>query len=282
MGKGVGMGTESDSGMDADSGGAARADASVDSPRYAAPCTVSAASVVCEHQIAQLPDGSGMRNVYWAAPIGPEPRAGFPLAIIFQGSLFGPSYTWQELTPDVPFGGFYQGLLHVSLLEAGFVVVAPEAEGGLAWQTNAGGDYESSSDHLLMQELFRRFAETEDFGHVDGARIYATGISSGGYMTSRMAVSYPGRTSALAIQSGSYATCLGPLCSVPATLPSDHPPTLFLHGDADTTVPIATAIAYHDVLEAQGVETELIVGMGIGHAWLQSAPQDITAWFLSH
>ena len=251
-------------------------------PGHAAPCQVTDRSVYCEHAIVQLPAGGGLRNVYWAAPLGVPPAAGWPLALIFQGSLFGPSFTWQELDPSMPFGGFYQGLLHAALLEAGFVVVEPEAEGGIAWQTNAGGDYEAGSDHALMQELFRRFAQTDDFGPIDVTRLYASGISSGGYMTSRMAVSHPGELRALAIQSGSYATCLGPLCSVPATLPSDHPPTLFLHGDIDATVPIETAIAYHEALAAQGVETEMVVGVGIGHAWLASAPQEITAWFLGH
>jgi predicted esterase len=97
-----------------------------------------------------------------------------------------------------------------------------------------------------------------------------------------MVVSYPGTFRALAIQSGSYATCLGPFCEIPSELPSDHPPTLFLHGDADGTVPVDTAIAYRDALEAQGIETESIIDMGIGHAWLERAPEAITQWFLAH
>jgi len=251
-------------------------------PSYEAPCEASAERVVCEYTLTELTTTAGTRNIYWTKPLGDPPEAGFPVAIIFQGSFFGPSFTWQELTPDLPFGGFYQGLLHVALLEAGFVVIEPEAEGGIAWQTNAGGDYLASSDHALMLELLERLAETEDFGSVDDARLYASGISSGGYMTSRMAVSYPGRFRALAIQSGSYATCLGPLCEVPSELPDDHPPTLFLHGDADGTVPVDTAIAYRDALEAQGVETELMIDMGIGHAWLERAPEAVTRWFLMH
>jgi dienelactone hydrolase len=251
-------------------------------PSYEAPCTASAASVVCEHTVTELATSAGARNIYWTKPVGEPPARGFPAAIIFQGSFFGPSFTWQELTPDLPFGGYYQGMLHVALLEAGFVVIEPEAEGGIAWQTNAGGDYLASSDHALMLELLERFATSDDFGPIDGARLYATGISSGGYMTSRMAVSYPGKFRALAIQSGSYATCLGPFCEVPSELPSDHPPTLFLHGDADATVPVDTAIAYRDALEAQGRQTELLIDMGIGHAWLERAPEAITAWFLAH
>lgn len=280
----------SDGGGDAtppdDTSDAATPDADVDDAsapgRYEAPCTASDASVECEYTLTELTTTAGTRNIYWTKPIGAPPAEGFPVALVFQGSFFGPSFTWQELTPELPFGGFYQGLLHVALLEAGFVVIEPEAEGGIAWQTNAGGDYLAGSDHALILELLDRLATSDDFGPIDVSRLYATGISSGGYMTSRMAVSYPGKFRALAIQSGSYATCLGPLCEIPSELPADHPPTLFLHGDADGTVPVGTAIAYRDALEAQGIETDMIIDMGIGHSWLERAPEAVTQWFLKH
>jgi len=65
------------------------------------------------------------------------------------------------------------------------------------------------------------------FGHLNNKNKFATGISSGGCMTSRMAVSYEGEFRALAIAAGSYATCGGILCVIPIFLPRDHPPTLF-------------------------------------------------------
>jgi predicted esterase len=107
-------------------------------------------------------------------------------------------------------------------------------------------------------------------------------ISSGGYMTSRMAVSYPGKFRALAIESGSYATCSNVLCMVPNPLPADHPPTLFLHGALDVAVPLVTARAYHDQLARQGIETEIIVDDTVGHSWLAVAPEAITCWFKTH
>lgn len=55
----------------------------------------------------------------------------------------------------------------------------------------------------------------------------------------------------LAIHSASYASCLGAVCNVPATLPSNHPPTKFYHGTADPVVPISTMYAYFDRLIAQ-------------------------------
>jgi len=112
------------------------------------------------------------------------------------------------------------------------------------------------------------------FGYLDYKRKFATGISSGGYMTSRMAVSYAGsfifsflffkkkknshfnslllnillgEFLSLAVAAGSYATCAGPLCVVP-NLPLNHPPTLFLHGGLDPIVPQFTMETYADKL----------------------------------
>lgn len=101
-------------------------------------------------------------------------------------------------------------------------------------------------------------------------------------MTSRMAVSYPGRFVALAIMAGSYATCLGPQCNPPDSLPDDHPPTLMLHGGADTTVPIGSARKYETLLLSEGVETRFVENASAGHEWLPSAPGEITAWFEDH
>jgi predicted esterase len=107
------------------------------------------------------------------------------------------------------------------------------------------------------------------------------GISSGGFMTSRMAVSYPGRFRALADHSGSYATC-SDVCTVPTPLPANHPPTLFLHGDTDLVVPITAIQPYIDALNAEGFETQLVTDAVAGHQWLSEAVQAIPAWFDSH
>jgi poly(3-hydroxybutyrate) depolymerase len=116
------------------------------------------------------------------------------------------------------------------------------------------------------------------FGPLDVERAYASGLSSGGYMTSRMAVSYPGQFKALAIHAASYATCLGAACVVPG-LPSDHPPTAFFHGDDDTTAPLWAAKAYEKALSDQGTATQFTTEANIGHAWLAAAVDGQTAWF---
>ena len=47
----------------------------------------------------------------------------------------------------------------------------------------------------------------------------------------------------------------------------DYPPTLLLHGDHDTDVPLAQSVAMAAELERQGVQHELIVVPGQGHGF---------------
>jgi acetyl esterase/lipase len=48
---------------------------------------------------------------------------------------------------------------------------------------------------------------------------------------------------------------------------ADDPPTLIIHGDADTLVPIQQAQVMVDALKAAGVEAELVTRPGAGHGW---------------
>ncbi|HEX6986275.1 MAG TPA: alpha/beta hydrolase [Planctomycetaceae bacterium] len=48
---------------------------------------------------------------------------------------------------------------------------------------------------------------------------------------------------------------------------SDDPPTLIIHGDADTLVPIQQAQRMVEALEEAGVEAELVVREGQAHGW---------------
>ncbi|WP_235905557.1 alpha/beta hydrolase [Tautonia marina] len=64
----------------------------------------------------------------------------------------------------------------------------------------------------------------------------------------------------------------------------DDPPTLILHGDADTLVPIQQAQRFLEALGEQGVETELVVKADAGHGW-PDLPKDLTSlvdWFDQH
>jgi dipeptidyl aminopeptidase/acylaminoacyl peptidase len=47
----------------------------------------------------------------------------------------------------------------------------------------------------------------------------------------------------------------------------DDPPTLIIHGDKDTLVPLQQSESFIEKLKAAGVEGKLIVKKGAGHGW---------------
>ncbi len=179
--------------------------------------------------------------------------------------------------------GFLGGHLVRTLLEQGFAVLAPGTRlDATWWDTNVlpwSVSWERSRDHRLMEAVLDAL-DAGTLGPLDPDALYATGISSGGYMTSRMAVSYPGRFQALAIQSAGYATCSGVVCRVP-DLPDGHPPTLFLHGERDEIVPVGTLDGYVDGLEALGVAVELELDADAHHGWLEAAPDAVASFFVA-
>ena len=251
-------------------------------------CEVAETTITCTHQTLTLFTGLGgavPREVHWQTPLGEPPAAGWPAVFLFQGSLFTAELFWTVIDTEV-FGYWNQGLLTKALLDAGFVVITPEAQfdGNTAWETNIppmSTAWEQSNDHQFMLDLFDEL-DAGTFGEVDITHVYATGISSGGYMTSRMDQAYRSRFRALAIHSASYATCGGAACIVPPNLDAAHRPTLFLHGGADLIVPQWTMELYRDALDAAGVETDTVVVGGVGHAWLDEAPAAIVGWFETH
>ena len=252
-----------------------------------APCTETASSVNCTYDHRDLPvDGLGIakRRVYFQPPQGTPPVGGWPVVLLFQGSFFSAELCFQGVMGE-PFGAYYQGLTVKQLLAAGFAVLAPQTHliGTTFWDTDIppfSVAWELAPDHKFMLAIFDAI-EGGTFGTLNPLRLYAAGISSGGYMTSRMAVSYPGRFKALAIQSASYATCpVGPLC-VPPALPKDHPPTLFLAGLLDPLVPVWTIEAYRTRLLAEGHKTLMIVRDLATHEWIPEAPNAVVDWFLA-
>ena len=52
----------------------------------------------------------------------------------------------------------------------------------------------------------------------------------------------------------------------------DTPPTLFLHGGADTVIPCEQSVAMHERLLALGVHSEIEIWPGKGHGWFNRAP----------
>ena len=241
------------------------------------------AKVSCSHKTTWIDSGLvGARQVIYQTPLGTPPAGGWPVVLIYQGSFFPlDNFTYYS---NQPFGGYYEGKLVRTLLDNGYAVIAPSAPADLFWHTNIPGlaqAYETSTDYDFLGNVFDAIASGH-FGPLNSQRKYATGISSGGYNSSRMAVSFPGQFKALVIQSGSYATCSGPLCVVPDELPADHPPTYFLHGFVDLTVPWWSMQLYYDRLLQQGIETGLYTEPLGGHEWFAASPGKVLAWFHAH
>lgn len=234
----------------------------------------------CPRTITKVASGTlTEREVLWQLPSGQAPRKGWPVVLLSQGSWFPIEFSRPR---HLPFGGFYEVRLIQTLLDHGYAVIAPRATLQIGWTTNMPlPNYEWTSDYRILTEIMQKIAKG-DFGRLDTKRLYATGISSGGYNTSRLVLTFPGKFKAIAIQSASYATCLGPACVIPDSLPAHHPPTLLLHGGRDLTVPLFTARWFEDKLLANGIEVKTLVNPEVGHGWLPEAPEAILDWFETH
>jgi len=252
--------------------------ASVDAPAAGSRCTGDA-TLTCTSDAVQV----GGRIVTYEVPLGAPPATGWPAVVFYQGSFVPGSHAFAATMGD-SFGQYELTSTVKALLDRGYAVIAPNAlaDGTQYWLTNVPPyaiAWSGCPDDVFVHALLDAMAGST-FGSIDPNRLYAMGISSGGFMTSRMAVSYVGRFRALAIASASYATC-SHTCSVPA-LPADHPPTLFLHGAADQVVPASTMTPYRDALVGDGRTAMSIVDPNAGHQWLAEAVNAVPAWFDSH
>jgi poly(3-hydroxybutyrate) depolymerase len=243
-------------------------------------CQITATDATCQYESTTITG----RPVAYETPVGQAPTGGWPAVVYFQGSLVPGTDAFAAMS-TATFGQYDLTLTVAALLADGYVVIAPDAsgDGTTYWETNIppyADSWSGCPDDLMMKALLSAMSSGM-FGPVNPARLYAMGISSGGFMTSRMAVSYAGTFRALADHSGSYATC-SDTCVVPTPLPAGHPPTLFLHGDTDEVVPLSAIQPYLDALMAEGYETQLVTDATAGHQWLSEAVQAVPAWFDSH
>lgn len=245
-------------------------------------CIETATELVCPYETAELPALVTTRTVRYQTPLGSPPAGGWPVAFFFQGALV-PAKNAFRASPDALAGQYEMTRTIQSLLDGGYAVIAPDALVDLAWQTNIPPyslAWSTTSDHAFLTAILAG-VRGGTLGPLDADRLYAMGISSGGYMTSRMAVSYPGMFRALVVHSASYATC-GVACVIPSELPVDHPPTLFLHGAKDLIVPMAQMEQYRDQLQAEGYTTDTLIDAAAAHEWLPGAVSAVPTWFDAH
>lgn len=250
-----------------------------DAPTVGSRCAANGDTLTCSSQSVQIAG----RTVTYQVPLGAPPATGWPSVIYYQGS-FVPGSAAFEAAMSASFGQYALTVTVQTLLDRGYAVIAPDTLGGgmQFWETNIppyATAWSGSPDDDFVQQLLAAMG-SGTFGPLDAGRRYAMGISSGGFMTSRMAVSYAGTFRALAIASASYATCSN-TCVVPS-LPADHPPTLFLHGANDTVVPPTAMYPYRDALTSAGRDVQSIIDPSAGHEWLTEAETAVPAWFDAH
>lgn len=272
--------------------GAAEGKADDNQAAVASACTTGYGYVDC-HAIGTTLDVDGeAREVLWQVPNGEPPPGGWPVVLAFHGtndpaSKFFDWSSWSAI--DNAYGGYYQIQTVKGLLDHGFAVIAPLARlhaGGIYWDTNVAPyafDWDAAPDGALVERLLDEIA-LGTFGPLDPGRQYAMGLSSGGYMSSRLAVEYPGEIAGIAIQSASYATCISSLpCPVTAAdLPQEHAPTLLMAGYWDAIVPLYTIDDYYYALEDDGTPVELHVVGNAAHQWTSHSAGWVLAWFQGH
>lgn len=238
--------------------------------------------LVCTHHVTKIASSwLTARDVLWQLPLGAAPAGGWPVVLVYQGSLYPVEFSRKT---TALYGGYYELKTIQALLDAGYAVLAPRAAADLAWFTNTLSPftpYEWTTDFSFLNNVFAAISRGQ-FGPLNAAREYATGISSGGYNTSRMALTWPGQFKALVVHSASWATCGGSVCVLPLHMPANHPPTKFIQGFLDPLVPWWTMEIYYDRLLFEGIETEQLTIPAGGHQWFPESPVAVVDWFNRH
>jgi polyhydroxybutyrate depolymerase len=155
------------------------------------------------------------RTYYVHIPPSYDPDEPAPLVLNFHG---GGSNAMQQ--------AFVSKMIRKSN-EAGFITVHPEATGERALRWN-GGPHANREDVDDVGFVGAMLDELEAEFNIDPSRIFATGISSGGFMSYRLACEVPERIAAIA----PVAAMLDFSCE-----PSQPVPLIHFHGTYDRYCP---------------------------------------------
>jgi len=248
-------------------------------------------TISCSYSSTVAQDGPfSSRTVYYTLPEGQPPSTGWPVVMLYHGAFAGGQSYFSGSKNDL--SSYYQVKTTEILLNNSFAVVAPDSQfdGNYFWDTHLPpwntnvdfGLWPTAPDSVMLSNLFPKM-ESGQLGSLDMTRMHSAGISSGGYMSSRMAFFYAKKFRSVTITVASFYYCDGPVCSLPidgfpGELKRDHPPTLFLHGAKDTLVPIKTMFMYADDLFSHNIIHHVVICDDCGHMWIPASPGEVLKW----
>jgi polyhydroxybutyrate depolymerase len=126
---------------------------------------------------------------------------------------------------------------------AGFLVAYPrgtvDGSGNQYWNAGIPGLPTTPDDVAFTADLIDRIYQRNN---IDRTRVFASGLSNGGYMCYRLAWKLPNRIAAIASVSGSMSPQDFIQCN-----PTQPVPVMEIHGTADQTVPYTTSVISTDI-----------------------------------
>ena len=148
--------------------------------------------------------------------------------------------------------------------ELPFITIAPQCPSDRWW-----------SETVFVKALISLIEKTKAQYNVDGSRIYATGLSMGGYGTLAIAIEKPDLLSGIIpICGGGDLKKIGRLKDMPVWL---------FHGDSDTVVPVENSTKIYDILKPINDNVKITIYEDVGHdSWTQTYDNNhIYEWLLS-
>ncbi len=175
-----------------------------------------------------------------------------------------------ELLPAVimihEFWGLKESILGKAqaLADEGYVVVAPDTFRGktASWVPTAIWQVISTKRSDINQDLDTVYAWLKEQPNVDSSRIMVMGFCYGGGAS----LAYSLENSELAATGIFY----GSLITDEATLEKLPGPVLGIFGEKDQSIPVAEVNAFETALSAAGIDNQISIYEGQGHAFVQS------------
>ena len=145
-----------------------------------------------------------------------------------------------------------------------FITIAPQCPFDRWW-----------SDKVFVKALISLIEKTKTQYNVDDSRIYATGLSMGGYGSLAIAMERPD------LFSGIIPICGGGDLNKIGRL--EHIPIWLFHGDADTVVPVENSTKIYDALNLINDNVKITIYENVGHdSWTETYENnDIYEWLLN-